>query len=296
VVARTGAIAVAALVLVPLAALAGRRRWSAFVLGGTALVLVPELWWLVFPHFSDLVSLSQSRRAAGFVPFAIALVGGATVLTRLLRVLVLPAALAAGIVLQHRFPGDFGLHLQHGGPEIVTWIALWGALAGLIVAAVLVWRRWARFERPGPLAALATLLFLLPVAVHGFGQWHTGVTTRDRYALTPGLVRYLRHDVPERSIVFSDLQTSYRISAYAPVYVAAGPPTHVADTRANNPYARAASVKEFLSTGDLAIPRRYHAGWIVLRIKAPTLGPASLVQARGARLVYSDGTFVVFRL
>ena len=119
VVARTGAIAVAALVLVPLAALAGRRRWSAFVLGGTALVLVPELWWLVFPHFSDLVSLSQSRRAAGFVPFAIALVGGATVLTRLLRVLVLPVALAAGIVLQRRFPGDFGLHLQRGGPAVV---------------------------------------------------------------------------------------------------------------------------------------------------------------------------------
>ena len=296
VVARTGAIAVAALVLVPLAALAGRRRWSAYVLGGTALVLVPELWWLVFPHFSDLVSLSQSRRAAGFVPFAIAFVGGATVLTRLLRVLVLPAALAAGIVLQRRFPGDFGLHLQRGGPAIVTWIALWGSLAGVVVAAVLVWLRRARFERPGPLAAFATLLFLLPVAVHAFDHWHEGVTTSDRYALTPGLVRYLRDDVPERSVVFSDLQTSYRISAYVPVYVAAGPPTHVADTKANNPYARAASEREFLRTADLAIPRRYHAGWLVLRVRAPTRGPVAAVEAKGLRPVYRDQEFVVFRL
>src|SRR5207249_4122525 len=76
-VARSGAIAVAALVLVPLAAAAARRRWSALVLGGTVLVLALELSALVFPRFSDLVSLSQSRRAAGFVPFAVAFAGGA---------------------------------------------------------------------------------------------------------------------------------------------------------------------------------------------------------------------------
>ena len=297
VVARTGAIAVAALVLAPLAALAGRRRWSAFVLGGTALVLVPELWWLVFPHFSDLVSLSQSRRAAGFVPFAFALAGGSAVLSRLLGTAVLPVALAAGIVLEHRYPGDFSLHLQRGGgPELVAWIALWGSLAGLAVASVLVWRRRARLERPGPLAALATLLFLLPVAVHGFYHWNADVVTSDRYALTPGLVRFLRHDVPQRAVVFSDLQTSYRISAYAPVYVAAGPPTHVADTKANNPYARAADTRRFLRTAALAIPRKYHAGWLVLRVAKPTRGPVRAVEARGLRPVYRDGDFVVFRL
>ena len=37
---------------------------------------------------------------------------------------------------------------------------------------------------------------------------------------------------------------SYRISAYAPVYVASAPPAHVADTRANFPYGRR------LATGD----------------------------------------------
>ena len=55
------------------------------MLGGTVLVLALELLPFVFPRFSDLVSLSQSRRAAGFVPFAFALVGGAAVLARALR-------------------------------------------------------------------------------------------------------------------------------------------------------------------------------------------------------------------
>ena len=55
VVARTGAIAVAALILVPVAAFAARRRWSAFVLGGAVAVLALELLPYLFPRFSDLV-------------------------------------------------------------------------------------------------------------------------------------------------------------------------------------------------------------------------------------------------
>jgi hypothetical protein len=100
VVSRTGAIAIAALLLTPLAVFATRRRWAAFVLGGTALLLVLELWPVAFTHFSDLVSLSQSRRAAGFVPFAVAFAGGVAVLKRALRWALLPVALAAGIVLE----------------------------------------------------------------------------------------------------------------------------------------------------------------------------------------------------
>lgn len=283
VVARTGAIAVAALVLVPFAGFAMPRRWSAFVLGGSVLVLVLELTSFVFPHFSDLVSLSQSRRAAGFVPFAFALVGGAAVLTRLLRVLVLPIALAAGIVLQLEYPGDFGLHFAQGGPGLPTWIALFGGLVALAVGAVLR----GRVERPGPLAALAVTLFVLPVAVHGFSHWNEG-STQDQYALTPGLVRFLRHYVPARAVVFADLQTSYRISAYAPVYVANSPPSHVADTKANRPYARRNDLDEFLRTLNLAIPRRYGAHWLVLRRneRLPT----------GLSSRYRDDTFTVFAL
>jgi hypothetical protein len=288
VVARTGAIAVAALVLVPLAGLAARRRWSAFVLGGTVLVLVLELLPFVFPTFSDAVSLSQSRRAAGFVPFAFALAGGAAVLARLAWPLLPPVALAAGIALQLAFPGDFGTKLSQGGPAVATWIALWGGLAALVGGAVLVrTRRGGRFERPGPIAALSVLLFVLPVAVHGIAHWDTRYAS-DPSALSPGLVEFLRSDVPKRAVVYADLETSYRISAYAPVYVSTGPPAHVADTTANDPYGRRADLLRFLHTGSLAIPRRYHAGWLVLR-RGEKVRP-------GAALVYRDDRFRVYRL
>ena len=279
---RTGAIAIAALVLVPLAGLAARRRWSALVLGGTVLILVLELWTVLFPHFSDLVSLSQSRRAAGFVPFAIALAGGAAVLARALRVLLLPVALAAGIVLQLEYPGDFGKRMAHGGPAVAAWIALFGGLAGIVVA----WALRQRLERPDWIAGLAVLLFVAPVAVYGFAHWDRSRAT-DAYALTPGLVEFLRRHVPERSVVFGDLETSYRISAYVPVYVANAPPTHVADTTANDPYRRRADLRRFLRTGSPAIPRAYGAGWIVLR-------PQERLQP-GARLVYRDDRFRVYR-
>jgi hypothetical protein len=292
VVARTGAIAVVALVLVPLAALAARRRWSSFVLGGTLAVLVLELFPAVFPRFSDLVSLSQSRRAAGFVPFAFALVGGAAVLARAGRFLLLPVAFAAGVVLEREFPGDFGTKLAHGGPPIVTSIAFWGGLVGLAVAVALVRLRIThfgsgRFEQPGAIAALSLLLFALPVAVHGFARWDAELKA-DPSALSPGLVHFLRADVPKRAVVFADLETSYRISAYAPVYVANGPPAHVANTDANRLASRVADLKRFLRSGSLAIPRSYHAGWLVLRADEHIHG--------GARLVYRDNDFRVFRL
>jgi hypothetical protein len=131
------------------------------------------------------------------------------------------------------------------------------------------------------------LLFVLPVAVHGFAHWDASFPS-DSNALTPGLVRFLRADVPKRAVVYADLETSYRISAYAPVYVAVAPPTHVANTRANRPKARRAAWLRFLHTGDLAIPRGYGAGWLVLRGRE-RVGP-------GARLVYRDGRFRVYRL
>jgi hypothetical protein len=286
-IARSGAVAIAALVLVPLAGLAARRRWSALVLGGGVLVLGLELWSLVFPHFTDLVSLSQARRAAGFVPFAFALAGGAAVAARFLRLLVVPVALAAGIVLQLQYPGNFGSQ-PLSSPGLAAWIALFGGAAALALAAG---RNRLGFERPGPAAALAVAVFVLPVVVHGFAHWHAQTTT-DRYALTPGVVGYLRHDVPSRAVVFADLETSYRISAYAPVYVCAAPPAHVADTNANRPYERRRDLLRFLRTGSLAIPRRYHAGWLVLRAREPV----ARVEAQGARPVYRDASFIVFKL
>jgi hypothetical protein len=101
-------------------------------------------------------------------------------------------------------------------------------------------------------------------------------------------VHFLRADVPKRAVVYADLETSYRIGAYAPVYVANGPPTHVADTKANDPYGRRADLRRFLH-GDNAILRKYAAEWLVLRRGEWRLEPH-------ARLVYHDQRFRVFRL
>jgi hypothetical protein len=123
--------------------------------------------------------------------------------------------------------------------------------------------------------------------VHGIAHWDTRYAS-DPSALSPGLVEFLRSDVPKRAVVYADLETSYRISAYAPVYVSTGPPAHVADTTANDPYGRRADLLRFLHTGSLAIPRRYHAGWLVLR-RGEKVRP-------GAALVYRDDRFRVYRL
>src|SRR6185437_2699647 len=133
--------------------------------------------------------------------------------------------------------GDFELHIRELGPAAPAWIALVGGLAGIAAAVVFARRGLGRYERPGVLAGLAAVLFVLPVAIHGFANWDAP-STRDADALTPGLVRFLRHDVPERAVVYADLETSYRIGAYAAVYIANAPPTHVADTKANRPGAR----------------------------------------------------------
>lgn len=256
-VTRTGAVAIAALVLVPLAGFAIRRRWSAFVLGGTivllALLLVPSL----FVPFSKLVSLSQSRRAAGFLPLPFAFAGGLGLLSR--SRLVLPASLAAGIALELEWPGNFTYGLAGSGPRIVTWIAFGGALAALVLGAIVLRRRQA-VERPR-VAALAAALFVLPVAVHGFRHW-TPVVTRDPYPLSAAIRRELKQ-VPPQAVIIAPPQTSYRLLAAAPVYVVAAPIVHVANTRANMPKLRLKQVAAWLAGRAPGIPRRYGATWAV---------------------------------
>jgi hypothetical protein len=255
-VGRSGAVAVAALAVVPLAAFAARRRWSAYVLGGTvsilALMLVPAL----FTHFSDLVSLSQSRRAAGFVPFAFAFAGGLALLAR--SVLVLPAALVAGIALQLLWPGDFSYGLSHGGPDVVTWFAFVGGAIAIVVG--IFFRSRVVEEWPGR-AAFAAFLFVLPVAVHGFSRWSPAHPS-DPDALSPQIAQALRA-VPARAVVIAPVKMSYRISAAAPVYVVASPIVHVANTNSNRPYDRVRDVQHWLATGDPSVPRKYGATWAV---------------------------------
>jgi hypothetical protein len=285
VLARGGAVAVAALACVPLAFFGARRRWGALVLGGSLAVLALMLVAPLFTALAEAVSLSQARRAAGFLPVPFALAGGLVVLAGFLRVLVLPLALGAGIVLQLAFPGDFGYRLEEGGPALAVWIALAGGIAALAAASV---RRVEARGAPDWLVAGAAALFVLPVAVAGFSDWDVNGRLAGKQ-LSPGLVGALRERVPEGTVVFSDLETSYRIAAFAPVYVAAAPPAHVADTDENRPYERARDVRRFLRTADLALPRRYGAEWLVVD-RAHYRAPPRL------RPVYADGRYSLFRL
>jgi len=258
VLGRTGAVAIAALFLLPLTALAIRRRWGQYVLGGSLLILLlMEVPWL-FVHLSDAASLSQARRAAGFAPLPFAFAGAFALAAR--RFVALPAALIAGIVLQLLWPGDFGVGLRHGGPALATWVALFGGL--LALGAVAIWR-------PPPvrehhrLAASAAALFVLPVVVHGLLHWGPR-NPSDPDALSARLVHNLRTRVPEGAVVIAPVRTSYEVAAVAPVYVVAAPVTHVANTSANDPYRRVADVHRWIATHDPAIARKYGATWQIL--------------------------------
>ncbi|HUQ22068.1 MAG TPA: hypothetical protein VM049_03555 [Gaiellaceae bacterium] len=281
---RAGAVAITALVLVPLAGLALRRRWAAYVLGGFLAVAAVMLVPLLFVPFSDLVSISQSRRAAGFWPLAFAFAGGLTVLAAPLRLLLLPTALVAGVALQISYPGEFEYRLEDGGPALVTWLAVVVGVAALVVGLV---RRRA-LERPTWLVGAAATLIILPVAVHAAWNWSPSDARRPS-PLTPGLVEALRKDVPKGSVVYSDLETSYRIAAYAPVYIAAAPPSHVADTEANRPYERRDGTIRFFETGDLAIPSEAGADWLVLDRRRFELSPS-------LRQVYKDERYTLYEL
>jgi hypothetical protein len=249
---RSGAVAVAALVLLPICALAIRERWARFVAGGALIVLVVlEVPWL-FVHFSDAASLSQSRRAARFVPFAFLLAGGLALVV--CRVWVVPLAFVAGLVLQLCWPGDFDYGLRHGGPALATWIGLFGGLAAFLFALV---RRRTPELRHG-LGMLATLGFVVPIFVHGLWHW-SPASPNDPNALSPRLIHNLRTKVPKGSIVIAPIKTSYEIEAVAPLYVVAAPITHVANTDANQPYHRYAQVRGWVLSGNPAIARKWGA-------------------------------------
>jgi hypothetical protein len=263
---RTGAVAVAALLLLPFAGLAARRRWAAYAVGGALAVLVVCLVPWLFTPFSDAVSLSQSRRLAGFLPLAIALAGGLGVLARLVGPLVAPLALAAGIVLQLLYPGDFGYTLETGGPALATWLAVAGAVAALVVGL----RPRVPLERS---AALASALLLLPTYVHGLAHWSPSAA-RPPSPLPPGLVAAVRAQVPVGAVVYADPEASYRLNAVAPVRICVAPPGHVADTVANRPRERVEEFRRFARTGDLAIPRACGATWLLVdRDRFPQISP-----------------------
>jgi hypothetical protein len=279
---RTGAIAIVAVLLFPLGALAARRRWSAYVVGGSLAVLAVTLVPLLFAHFSDLVSISQARRLAGFFPFAFAFAGGLGVLSRILGPLLPAIALVAGSVLQYVFRGDFDYSLDEAPSGWIVWVAFAGGVAALVIGFL---RRRPALEAS---AGFAAALFLLPIVAVGLGRW-TPIDTPPASALSSGLVEALRTVVPAGSIVYSDQETSYRIAAFAPVYIAVAPPGHVADTKENQPYVRARDGRAFLATGDITIPERYGAEYLVIDRRR-------LRRSFNLQVLYRDERYVLYRI
>lgn len=279
---RSGPVAIAALLLIPLAGLAARRRWSAYVVGGSLAVFAVMLIPFLFTTLADLVSISQARRAAGFLPFAFAFAGGLGVLSKFLGRWLLPIALAAGIALQVFYPGDFEYVLEDTAPAWIVWLVVAGGVGALVVGVV---RRRPPLEAP---AALAAALFLTPVVITGLWSWDRAPELSNA-TLSPGLVAAVRENVSSGSIVYSDQETSYRLAAFAPVFIAVAPPGHVANTEENRPYARARDARRFLRTGDLSIPAEYGAEYLVVD------------RARSERefelpVLHEDERFVLYRL
>jgi hypothetical protein len=279
---RVGAVAIAALLLIPLAGFAARRRWAAYVVGGSLAVFALMLLPFLFTSLADLVSISQARRAAGFLPFAFAFAGGMSVLARLVGPILLPLALGAGMFFQIVYPGDFDYVLRNPAPAWIVWFSVAGAVGALVLGFV---RRRPALEIG---AALAASAFLTPVFGGGLLNWNRpdlpAIAT-----LSPGLVAAVRRYVGAGTIVYSDQETSFRLAALAPVYIAVAPPGHVADTAENRPYQRARDARRFFRTGDLSIPRHYGAKYVVVdRLRSDL--------ELDLPVVFSDDRFTLYRL
>ena len=102
----------------------------------------------------------------------------------------------------------------------------------------------------------------------------------------------LQRDVAPRSVLFSDLATSYRATAFAPVYVVAVPPTHAANTRPNELAKRRRAVLRFFTQPSLEEPQAWDAQWLVLTRS----GPVRTIEQDGLQPRYEDNRFVVFRV
>ena len=77
-ISRGGAITVAGLLAIPIAGLAAPKRWAAYVLGGSLAVLGLVLLPWAFDYLTDVVSVSQGRRLASFLPLPFAVAGAAS--------------------------------------------------------------------------------------------------------------------------------------------------------------------------------------------------------------------------
>ncbi len=262
-IARAGPVIVAGLIAIPLAAFAARRLWAALVLGGSVAVLVAVLVPPFFTIFADVFSLSQARRLPEFLPVSVAVVGACVTLSRF-RVWGVAIAGGVGALLVLLYPGEFTWVYDGRRPELGGLARIVGGLAALVFAA---WRpSWG--PDPGRWALAATLAFVLPVAVAGLSRVEKAPA--QTHSSRAGMVDAVRADVSPNEVVFSDRMTAYRLAAYAPVYVNASAPGHVAEVHANHVFARARDTRRFFWDAGIsdaereAILQRWGADWVLV--------------------------------
>ena len=293
-VLRGGVVAIVAFLALPVFVVAMRRRYAALVVGGVLAMLAVALVPPIFTEFSELISLSQARRLPGFLPLAFALAGGAIAFARWRqRAVGLTLVLSALLVAFYRS----GTNVEWEAGWAV-WLGLAGALVALMlgrwVAGRGLGREW--FGSEGR-AALVAAAVLLPVAIDGLRQLER--EPPDPRALPAGLVQEVRRGVAPGEVVFADLETAYRLTAAAPIRVAAAPPAHVAQTTPNRPFERRRDVITFFyrpgvaDAERLGVLERYDAIWLVVD---RTRGFPEELIARLEPGVYDDGRYALLRV
>lgn len=285
-VTRGGAAYVAALLLVPVAASAARTRAAAFIVGGTVvaitLLIVPPL----YTPFSDVMSVSQSRRFVFYIPWAFSLVGGALVLARF-RYIAVAVALVTGIVLHNLYPGRFAYFLPEPGPAWAAWFAVIGGFVVLLIGAA--GKLHLRFTHGWVLPVVAALV--LPTAVAGLPKTEMH---RDPTGFHDEVVGAVRENVGRDEVLLATMRIAYRLAAHAPVYVTAVPLGHGGDTVVNRHPARREDVATFFSE-DVTVAeaadiiRRWDVDWIMIHKNRPY--PEELIEL--FEPVFQSGPFTL---
>jgi hypothetical protein len=289
-IARGGPVVVAGLLAVPLAGLAARRMWAAFVLGGSLAVLAVLLVPWLFTELADLLSLSQARRLAAFLPVPFAIAGAAVLLGRL-RLVGVALAAAAALALAWAYPGEFTYRVREGGPGWTVWLAVAGGLVALAAGALT--RR--RGPEPGRWAAFAAAAFLVPLVALGLDELERG---RDPLALPPAAIAAVQANVEPGDVLFGRPQDAYRIAAYSPVYVNAEELGHAPATARNRPSERYRDAQRFFApqaTSDAEraqLLEEYGADWLLVD-KRRRVPEAFLA---GLELVYDGPRYGLYRV
>jgi hypothetical protein len=283
-----GGTKVVALASVPLALLASRRRWAAYVLGGTLALMLVALVPQLFERLAEITSVQQATRLGGFLPLSFALAGAALLAARL-RLLGVLLAAGVGIVAQ----------LAFGGPATeaswLVWAVSISAALGLLAFA---FARPLDFERDvrGSWAVFAALALAVPAAVSGFSTYERW-DEPDPAALTGGLTTALRDEVEPLAVVLAPSPSSYRIAGYAPARVVITPPGHFPFSRGSDYRARDAAADRFFFEPDVSpderavVLRRYGVSWVVV-----DLSHGHPVLPSGLTEVYADERYVLYRV